>query len=80
VEPGATVSTDELYSYNLLTSDGFEHGRVSHGKGEYAVYDYRSGNTSTPTSWKASGGCSRLRFGQRMSRSAASSVQVSGVI
>lgn len=45
VEPGATVSTDELYSYNLLTGDGFEHGRVSHGKGEYAVYDYRSGNT-----------------------------------
>jgi len=45
VEPGTTVSTDELYSYNLLTGDGFEHGRVSHGKGEYAVYDYRSGNT-----------------------------------
>ena len=45
VEPGATVSTDELYSYNLLTGDGFAHGRVSHGKGEYAVYDYRSGNT-----------------------------------
>ena len=45
VEPGATVSTDELYSYGLLTGDGFEHGRVSHGKGEYAVYDYRSGNT-----------------------------------
>ncbi|HCW60518.1 MULTISPECIES: IS1595 family transposase [Sphingobium] len=45
VEPGSVVSTDELYSYNLLTGDGFEHGRVSHGKGEYAVYDYRSGNT-----------------------------------
>jgi transposase-like protein len=45
VEPGSTVSTDELYSYNLLTGDGFEHGRVSHGKGEYSVYDYRSGNT-----------------------------------
>jgi transposase len=45
VEPGSTVSTDELYSYNLLTGDGFEHGRVSHGKGEYAVYDYRSGHT-----------------------------------
>lgn len=45
VEAGATVSTDELYSYNLLTGDGYEHGRVSHGKGEYAVYDYRSGNT-----------------------------------
>ena len=45
VEPGSVVSTDELYSYNLLTGDGFEHGRVSHGKGEYAGYDYRSGNT-----------------------------------
>ncbi len=45
VEPGATVSTDELYSYNLLTGDGFKHGRVSHGKGEYAVYDYRAGET-----------------------------------
>ena len=36
VEPGSTVSTDELYSYNLLTSDGFDHHRVSHGKKEYA--------------------------------------------
>jgi len=45
VEAGAIVSTDELYGYNLLTSDGFEHGRVSHVRGEYAVYDYRSGNT-----------------------------------
>lgn len=45
VAEGTTVSTDELYSYNLLTGDGYQHGRVSHGKGEYAVYDYRSGNT-----------------------------------
>ena len=45
VEEGATVSTDELYSYNLLTGDGYEHGRVSHGKGEYAVYDYRRDQT-----------------------------------
>lgn len=45
VEPGSVVSTDELMSYGLLTGDGYEHGRVSHGKGEYAVYDYRSGNT-----------------------------------
>jgi transposase-like protein len=45
VEPGTVVSTDELYSYNLLTGDGYEHGSVKHGAGEYARYDYRSGNT-----------------------------------
>ena len=41
VEPGSTVSTDELVSYGLLSSDGFQHGTVSHGKKEYAYYDYR---------------------------------------
>lgn len=45
VEKGATVSTDELYSYGLLTGDGYEHGRVKHGAKEYAHYDYRSGET-----------------------------------
>lgn len=45
VEPGTVVSTDELMSYGLLTADGYEHGTVSHGKGEYAHYDYRSGHT-----------------------------------
>lgn len=45
VAEGSTVSTDELYSYNLLTGDGYSHGRVSHGKGEYAVYDYRRDET-----------------------------------
>jgi transposase len=45
VEPGSVVSTDELYSYNLLTGDGYEHGSVKHGAGEYSRYDYRSGNT-----------------------------------
>lgn len=45
VEPGATVSTDELYSYGLLTGDGFKHGRVKHGAKEYAVYDYRANET-----------------------------------
>ena len=45
VEGGATVSTDELYSYNLLTSDGYEHGMVKHGKKEYSYYDYRRGET-----------------------------------
>lgn len=43
VEPGSTVSTDELYSYNLLTGDGFQHGAVKHGRKEYAFYDYKTG-------------------------------------
>lgn len=42
VEPGSVVSTDELYSYNLLTGDGFQHGAVKHGAKEYARYDYRA--------------------------------------
>ena len=45
VAEGSVVSTDELYSYNLLTGDGYQHGTVKHGAGEYAHYDYRSGNT-----------------------------------
>lgn len=45
VESGATVSTDELYSYNLLTSDGYEHGVVKHGKKEYAYYDFKRDET-----------------------------------
>lgn len=43
VEPGSTVSTDELYSYNLLTSDGYQHGTVKHGAGEYVRYDHATG-------------------------------------
>lgn len=38
VEPGSTVSTDELYSYGLLTGDGYQHGTVKHGAKEYAYY------------------------------------------
>lgn len=41
VKAGSTVSTDELYSYNLLTDDGYQHGRVRHGAKEFAYYDYR---------------------------------------
>jgi transposase len=41
VEPGAIVSTDELMSYGLLEGDGFKHGTVKHGAGEFAYYDYR---------------------------------------
>ena len=43
VEPGSTVSTDELYSYNLLTGDGYSHGAVKHGRKEYTWYDYQRG-------------------------------------
>jgi transposase len=45
VKPGSVVSTDELYSYNLLTGDGYLHGSVKHGAKEYSRYDYRSGQT-----------------------------------
>jgi len=45
VEPGSVVSTDELYSYNLLTGDGYTHGTVKHGRKEYSHYDYRTGET-----------------------------------
>ncbi len=41
VEPGSTVSTDELMSYGLLEGDGFTHGTVKHGAKEWAYYDYR---------------------------------------
>jgi transposase len=41
VEPGATVSTDELVSYGLLEGDGYQHGTVKHGAKEWAYYDYR---------------------------------------
>ena len=40
VEAGSIVSTDELYSYGLLTGDGFKHGAVKHGVKEWAYYDY----------------------------------------
>ena len=45
VEPGSTVSTDELMSYGLLTDDGYLHGVVKHGQKEYTYYDYRSDTT-----------------------------------
>jgi transposase len=35
VERGTTVSTDELFSYDLLTWDGYEHGRVNHTAKEW---------------------------------------------
>ncbi|NQU62412.1 MAG: IS1595 family transposase [Rhodospirillales bacterium] len=39
IEPGSTVSTDELPAYNLLTSDGYQHGTVKHGAKQYVRYD-----------------------------------------
>lgn len=45
VAPGSIVSTDELVSYGLLASDGFQHGVVKHGRKEYAHFDYRTGET-----------------------------------
>lgn len=42
VEPGAAVSTDELYSYGLLTEDGYRHGAVKHGDKEWSYFDYRT--------------------------------------
>lgn len=41
VEPGSTVSTDELMSYGLLDGDGYKHGAVKHGAKEWSYYDYR---------------------------------------
>jgi len=45
VEKGATVSTDELYSYSLLTGDGYQHGAVKHGAKEWAFRDPETGET-----------------------------------
>ena len=39
VERGATVSTDELRSYRLLTEEGYSHGTVKHGIKHYAITD-----------------------------------------
>lgn len=39
VQAGATVSTDELYSYRLLKEHGYSHVAVKHGAKEWAVYD-----------------------------------------
>jgi len=56
VEKGTIVSTDELYSYGLLTPDGYKHGAVKHGAKEWAYYDYRHDAThhtnSVANFWK----------------------------
>lgn len=43
VQRGSIVSTDELRSYNLLTEEGYTHGRVNHSKKEYARKDEKLG-------------------------------------
>ena len=42
MEPGSIVSTDEHRSHDLLTKDGYRHGRVNHAKGEYPRYVCKS--------------------------------------
>lgn len=37
VEAGTTVSTDELYSYGLLRSEGYTHVAVKHGQKQWAI-------------------------------------------
>lgn len=50
VERGSTVSTDELFSYDLLTFEGYKHGRVTHSAKEYARGEH---HTNTVESfWK----------------------------
>jgi transposase len=41
VEKGATVSTEALMSYGLLTGGGYKHGSVKHGEKEWSYYDCR---------------------------------------
>lgn len=45
VEVGSAVSTDELRSYNLLESEGYEHGRVNHAAKQWARFDPARGDT-----------------------------------
>lgn len=36
VKKGAVISTDEGNNYNRLKENGYEHGTIKHGKGQYA--------------------------------------------
>jgi transposase len=44
VKPGSAVSTDEFRGYNLLTGDGYVHGAVNHGAGEYVRGEHHTNN------------------------------------
>lgn len=50
IETGSTISTDELYSYNLLDGAGYDHHLVTHGKKEYARGPYHT--NSVESFWK----------------------------
>jgi transposase len=47
VEPGSTVSTDELYSYGLLEDAGYKHGTVRHGRKEYARGEHHTNHVES---------------------------------
>ena len=47
VEPGSTVSTDELYSYGLLEGSGYKHGVVRHGRKEYARGEHHTNHVES---------------------------------
>lgn len=49
VAPGATVSTDQLWSYGLLNGDGYKHGRVNHTRKEWSRRDEHGERFSTNT-------------------------------
>jgi transposase-like protein/ribosomal protein L37AE/L43A len=49
VAPGATVSTDQLWSYGLLSGDGYKHGRVNHTRKEWSRRDEHGERFSTNT-------------------------------
>ena len=45
VQPGTTISTDELGSYKRLGDRGYTHGAVNHSAEEWSRYDYRQNVT-----------------------------------
>lgn len=60
VEPGGTISTDEHGGYNLLTSYGYEHGRVNHSKEEW-VRDEADGKAHHTNTLEGFWSCSNGR-------------------
>lgn len=61
VERGATVSTDELMSYNLLTEEGYHHGTVKHHRKEWSRTD-ASGIRHSVNQVRRFGSCLRTAF------------------
>jgi transposase len=47
VEKGSTVSTDEHRAYNLLSRDGYIHGRVDHRAHEYVRDEYSTNSVES---------------------------------